>query len=747
MQAVPDNTDRLEKWSGDVLSTSSSVNLIMFSSKSVTVDFIKQCVLIVDVKPPEGGTTTPLPGIYLWDIGSTIPAIAIPAPNYRFDRWNDSITDTSNSITSILNSDTHLTAFFIRQYNLILNVVPSNGGSITSSAQTYTLDEGSSVTLTAVPQPGFRFNGWQGDVSSSNLSITVIMNGNRNISVHFIRIYNLTVTANPLQGGIISQSGIFDEGDSVILNAVAVRGYRFDHWNFGASSSLSPQISIRMDKDLVATAFFTPVFTLTIINNAPDGGSLNVTSGIQVDKDQEVTLIATPNQNFRFDRFEGDASGNIPTIKIKMDKDKIVSVFFMRQYTLKIITNPSNGGTTSPSSGTHVVDAGTIVDLKAIPGSGYMFQNWSVDASDISSSISIVINSDMIVQANFTQFRTLSITINPPDSGCVVSPGSGHYPKDANVTLTPVAADGFTFDHWEGAVSGTSAPVSISMNSDKSVTAVFVKVYTLTVTISPLGSGSVSPVSGVYKAGGTVVLNAVSNPQYQFDCWTGDIVNTSSTVNFIMNSNKTITARFLGNAVAFSDTTHTYTHTLNDSYNGGTPAYSIDGNFSTAFFSDNSRSDGGLDLMLVSEHHFSETVDLKKIVYQISTASGAHGHYIRNFSYFLYVEYEKDNTWYRLPGSEHAGGGGDGDITWASGPVEYPASITDVQGLRAIVHAYAIASGGEGSCHVSASIFEIQCWGSRSSLSAALIQHQDDSNNTRQYVIDMYLSAKPEYFS
>lgn len=69
---------------------------------------------------------------------------------------------------------------------------------------------------------------------------------------------------------------------------------------------------------------------------------------------------------------------------------------------------------------------------------------------------------------------TLTVSVNPSGAGTVsLSPPGGSYDPGTSVTLTASANSGYTFDHWSGDASGTSVTVSITMNSDKSVTANF----------------------------------------------------------------------------------------------------------------------------------------------------------------------------------------------------------------------------------------------------------------------------------
>lgn len=71
-------------------------------------------------------------------------------------------------------------------------------------------------------------------------------------------------------------------------------------------------------------------------------------------------------------------------------------------------------------------------------------------------------------------YHTLVTDTSPSVAGSVsVSPSGGEYESGVQVTLTANPASGYTFDHWTGDASGTSATVVIIMNSNRDVTAYF----------------------------------------------------------------------------------------------------------------------------------------------------------------------------------------------------------------------------------------------------------------------------------
>jgi len=69
---------------------------------------------------------------------------------------------------------------------------------------------------------------------------------------------------------------------------------------------------------------------------------------------------------------------------------------------------------------------------------------------------------------------TLTVTISPSGSGTVTrNPDLAGYSAGTVVTLTANPGAGYAFSSWSGAVTGTANPTTVTMNSNKSVTATF----------------------------------------------------------------------------------------------------------------------------------------------------------------------------------------------------------------------------------------------------------------------------------
>ncbi len=108
----------------------------------------------------------------------------------------------------------------------------------------------------------------------------------------------------------------------------------------------------------------------------------------------------------------------------------------------------------------------------------------------------------------------------------------------------PATADlSSTFTDWSGDVVSTANPITITMDSDKFITATFIlNQYELNV--STVGNGTAAPHSGTYDYGTVVTLTATADLGSSFTDWSGDVISTTNPVTLTMNSDQFITATF-----------------------------------------------------------------------------------------------------------------------------------------------------------------------------------------------------------
>lgn len=155
--------------------------------------------------------------------------------------------------------------------------------------------------------------------------------------------------------------------------------------------------------------------------------------------------------------------------------------------------------------------------------------------------------SDSSTPTETTTVYQLAVTANPTEGGSV-SPASGDYDSGNQVQVTATANDGWLFKSWQGDHSGSDNPANITMNSDKSITALFtIRQYPLTVEIQGEGTVSetiVQPKTTNYNQGELVELNAVPADGWVFDRWEGDLTGSDNPAQITINTEKNVTAVF-----------------------------------------------------------------------------------------------------------------------------------------------------------------------------------------------------------
>jgi len=136
-------------------------------------------------------------------------------------------------------------------------------------------------------------------------------------------------------------------------------------------------------------------------------------------------------------------------------------------------------------------------------------------------------------------YYTLRVNASPEAGGTATpNPKKDVYVSGENVTVTAAPSAGYTFTGWAGAVTGTANQVTVTMNGDKQLTAIFQKIeaaapaYTLTADASPPDGGTVSlaPDKTSYAAGEKVKATADTADGYAFTGWSGASEATTDTV-------------------------------------------------------------------------------------------------------------------------------------------------------------------------------------------------------------------------
>ena len=256
--ATPSLNYRFVNWTenGSQVSTQSSYTFTLTADRDLVAHFSQvDYSVTTSAKPPEGGTTS---GDGTYPSSTSVTLSAAPNPGYRFVNWteNGSQVSTQASYTFTLTADRDLVAHFSQvDYSVTTSAKPPEGGT-TSGDGTY--PSSTSVTLSAAPNPGYRFVNWteNGSQVSTQSSYTFTLTADRDLVAHFSQVdYSVTTSAKPPEGGTTSGDGTYPSSTSVTLSAAPNPGYRFVNWTENGSqvsTQASYTFTLTADRDLVA---------------------------------------------------------------------------------------------------------------------------------------------------------------------------------------------------------------------------------------------------------------------------------------------------------------------------------------------------------------------------------------------------------------------------------------------------------------------------------------------------------------
>jgi len=191
---------------------------------------------------------------------------------------------------------------------------------------------------------------------------------------------------------------------------------------------------------------------------------------------------------------------------------------------------------------------GELVTLTATADPGWTFSGWSGDVTSSDNPLQININGNTSLTATFTQNEyALSLSVNPDSKGTIESDVSGPYVYGQQVKLTSIPEPGWKFTGWSGDVTSTDNPLTVTVNSNLSITAEFEPDgYSLTVIVEPVGYGmvAINPIKDFYSLGEEVTLTAIPLDEWSFLGWGGDVEFSETSIVVTITGNMTIQAGF-----------------------------------------------------------------------------------------------------------------------------------------------------------------------------------------------------------
>lgn len=586
----------------------------------------------VDAYPATAGYVV---GAGTFPKGTRHSITAAPIDGYHFVHWKNSkgiLVSTNLQYDLIVDSDETYTAYFElnapQTYKVTVNTTPSGKGTA-SGAGVYQVGQ----IATIIPSP---VQGWKvGTVSASDGNITdngngtwsVVVNQDVTVTVTFveaIRYFTFSVIANAnglvrykdIQGLWSSWAAQHEvtaaEKTIVTIEGKANSGYEFENWISPTGATLpNNENNIIVEEGLdrkIYTAYFKEAYVpptefnfslrcglggqvrYKTANGSWSAWSTNV-DGLEFAVGTLVHFEAQPESGYQFDKWDvnGDEVLEMSS-SIEINQITRIEGYFSKipitNHNVTITAN-ANGkckykvgsGSYSEAKASHSVSIadGDVLEVLAVPNSGFAFSKWTIDGSDSTDNPYLQsVHDDLSLSCTFAEIPPEEVTITVQTDGTNETRyriGDGSWSNwssseqsfKVNVgsiySIEAQVKGNYTFKEWiTGSEKTSNNPANFTAKSG--VNAVHIASFeaivmrTLTVVAGTGGKCRAklnNSWSDYYSGSHTftnivdgtkVTIEALADNGYHFLKWTDAGAPTSVTREITVDNNKTITAQF-----------------------------------------------------------------------------------------------------------------------------------------------------------------------------------------------------------
>ena len=206
----------------------------------------------------------------------------------------------------------------------------------------------------------------------------------------------------------------------------------------------------------------------------PGGGSIRVTPERPVyGRDALVTLSATSLPGWQFLGWTGDAASTNPTTQVEMTRDLTVQAIFGAALKVSVV----GGGAVARFPDLELYPFGTSIQLSPLASPGNYFYLWGGMPNPTNAPQSLVLTSaPRSVSVLFSNLSPDQVTLalSSSGSGSISStPRGARFQVNTQVQITASPDEGQEFLGWEGDVTGTTNPLSVTLNASRTIKALF----------------------------------------------------------------------------------------------------------------------------------------------------------------------------------------------------------------------------------------------------------------------------------
>ncbi|MCB9261889.1 MAG: T9SS type A sorting domain-containing protein [Flavobacteriales bacterium] len=240
--ATPESCYTFKCWTlgKDTIGLNNPLVIAVNSDINIVANFVKSEYLIkTNANIPSAGYVIG-GGVHLCD--STVKLVAhLSDTCYKFDSWFDSdlnqVVGTEDTLNLLASKNRNIVArFSIKNYNIIVNVKPNIGGTVTGTGM---VGCGNQVTLVATPEKEYKFVSWEENnnvISSSNIykfksyeNRTIVANFELTVGLSEDVIQGYKIYPNPTKNIIIIETDSKTNMKIILFSAVGEELMNYDN--------------------------------------------------------------------------------------------------------------------------------------------------------------------------------------------------------------------------------------------------------------------------------------------------------------------------------------------------------------------------------------------------------------------------------------------------------------------------------------------------------------------------------------
>lgn len=356
---------------------------------------------------PAGGGTASGAGVFYR--GETATVTALAGAKYDFAAWMEAgelASDDPVYTFPVERSRSLTAAFALKQFQVSVAVDPPEAGEA-AGAGVYDID--TEVTVAAAAGDGYVFAHWTegGETVAEGPEYTFALDRDRSLSAVMTKTHVISVSASDMDGGTVTGSGTYLEGQTVTVAAVAGAGYEFTQWTErGAVVSTQAVYSFPAGADRELVAVFVKLRVITLLVEPEGGGA--VSGGGTFPEGGQVTVTAVPESDYRFVswRSEGEqvSTSNPYTFTVSGDQALTAAFEELPVYTVTASVDPDGSGTVT-GAGQYREGAQAVVSAE--PADGYKFTGWQEGEKTVSANAeyAFTVTGDRVLTAVFEAAR------------------------------------------------------------------------------------------------------------------------------------------------------------------------------------------------------------------------------------------------------------------------------------------------------------------------------------------------------